>query len=132
MGKQPKILVVDDDKYLLGLYSISFRPMNCRVEIANNGYEAVELYKVNDYKLIITDLSMPVMDGATASNLIRTIAMRQNRPQIPIILVSANDPGDYELWESVVHSADVVMAKPLDFDELHRVIRLLADVGTTA
>jgi CheY-like chemotaxis protein len=125
MGEKLKLLVVDDDRYAQELYALFLDSAKYEIEIAINGYDAVGLYKENEFDLIITDFSMPVMNGAVASNLIREIAKTQQRPYIPIILISANNLNDDNLWGAVTHSADVVLTKPVDFEALHRLIACL-------
>ena len=51
-----------------------------RVDLADNGAEAVEMAKETDYALIVMDLRMPVLDGVEATWLIRTVPGRASTP----------------------------------------------------
>ena len=58
------VLIVDDDKFLLDMYSIKFAEQGFTVEIASDGAEALE--KVNaglDLDIYLIDILMPKMDG---------------------------------------------------------------------
>ena len=59
----PKILVVEDDKYLRQAYLHILSKENFEVKLAANGKEGVELAKDWQPDLILLDLLMPVLDG---------------------------------------------------------------------
>lgn len=85
--KGSKILLVEDNstnqEIVLGLLENS----GIAIDIANNGKEAIELYKTNPskYELILMDIQMPIMDGITATKIIRKI-----NKKVPIIALTAN------------------------------------------
>ena len=54
----------------------------------NNGMEAVEEVKKNDYDLILMDIQMPEVDGFTATNMIRVLG--DNKKDIPIVALTAH------------------------------------------
>jgi len=61
---KPKILIIDDDDFLLDMYSIKFRETGFDVEIALNSSEALE--KINkgfQPDIVLLDIIMPQMDG---------------------------------------------------------------------
>jgi len=66
MDKKNKILLVDDDSFLLSMYSMKFEKNGFEVKAAANGPDAIDLLK-NGYKpdVLIMDLIMPIMDGFT-------------------------------------------------------------------
>lgn len=61
-----KILIIDDDKFLLNMYSIKFDKNGFDVSIATGGADAIDMLK-NGLKpdVMLMDLIMPVMDGFT-------------------------------------------------------------------
>jgi len=83
--KGSNILLAEDSRtnqqLILGLLEDS----GINIDIANNGQEAVELFKNKNYELIIMDLQMPVMGGLEAVKMIRMIDKN-----IPIIALTAN------------------------------------------
>ncbi|WP_162996643.1 response regulator [Mucilaginibacter celer] len=80
-----KILVVDDNHTNLAILSRQFENWNLQPILAESGAEAlVVLQKNKDIDLIITDMHMPVMDGAMLAKLIK-----DEYSHIPIILLSS-------------------------------------------
>ena len=64
MNEKKKILIIDDDKFLLNMYSMKFEKNGFEVKVANGGVDAIETLK-EGYKpdVLLMDLIMPVMDG---------------------------------------------------------------------
>lgn len=59
-----KILIIDDDEFLLDMYSLKFKEENFDVEVAMGGLEALEKIKNGlEPNIILVDLVMPNMDG---------------------------------------------------------------------
>lgn len=80
-----KILVVDDNHTNLAILSRQFENWNLQAVLAESGAEAlVVLQKNKDIDLVITDMHMPVMDGAMLAKLIK-----DEYSHIPIILLSS-------------------------------------------
>ncbi len=79
------ILLVEDiiinQKVALGLMS----NFGLRIDVANNGQEALDMFNKNSYDLILMDCQMPVMDGYEATKKIREI-----NETITIIALTAN------------------------------------------
>lgn len=63
MPNQTKVLIVDDDDFLLEMYSLKFRESGFLVEVAQNGEEAVKKAKEVSPDVILLDVVMPKMDG---------------------------------------------------------------------
>ncbi|MBL0708481.1 MAG: response regulator [Sulfurimonas sp.] len=69
-----KILYVEDEPSIQAFVKILFKKNGVdHVDTAYNGKEALELYKLNHYDLIVTDMIMPVMDGFELINKIKEI-----------------------------------------------------------
>ena len=69
------MLVVDDEQPLLRMTSLVLESFGYRVLLAESGAEALTKFEAHrgDIKLVITDMTMPVMDGATVIKKIREI-----------------------------------------------------------
>ncbi len=57
------ILLVDDEEIILDTFGMILRQENFEVTLATNGEEALGLLKDNQFNLVVTDLSMPGIDG---------------------------------------------------------------------
>lgn len=69
--KDPKIMLVDDNKVNQRLAILIFRQIGFTCDIASDGKEAYEMYQQKKYDLIFMDIQMPVIDGLESTQLIR-------------------------------------------------------------
>jgi DNA-binding NtrC family response regulator len=80
-----RILVVDDELDTLMLLRVMIEDStDYEVETTSNGFEALKILKGKDIDLIISDLSMPGLNGLELFDEVKNI-----RPDIPIIIVTA-------------------------------------------
>ena len=66
-----RILVVDDERQITRVLRSSLESYGYEVAIANDGVEALRSYELQTPDLVITDLSMPNMDGVDLTKAIR-------------------------------------------------------------
>ena len=91
-----------------------------RILEAIDGQEAVEIARRDCPDLILMDLNLPNMDGLTATRRIREC--QELCKDIPIIAVTGHDT--YGIEKAALEAGcDAYLTKPIDFDELERVIR---------
>jgi CheY-like chemotaxis protein len=119
MDKQKLALVVEDSEVLRYLLSKQLAKLGINAEFARNGLEAVEM-AVNDYDLILMDISMPVMDGIEATTRIRQYEKEHDRRRVPIIAVTAFS--ERELSRAA--GMDDYLFKPVSLDQLKETIDL--------
>lgn len=117
-----KILLADDNKInLLILEKQLIKSLNnSSISIAHNGLEAVNLIKANDYDVVLMDIVMPVMDGISASLIIRNLEDELKR-NIPIIALTAN-VGENEFRRCLDAGMNKVLTKPFEINSLIKVI----------
>ncbi|MCW8928862.1 MAG: response regulator [Gammaproteobacteria bacterium] len=82
------ILLTEDNLVNQKVALAVFKKLKLKVDIANDGLEAIEKYKNFKYDLIFMDCLMPNMDGFEATRSIRK--MEQSNEHIPIIALTAN------------------------------------------
>jgi PAS domain S-box-containing protein len=68
-----KILIVDDEKIIVRLLSMSLQSDGYETITAGNGQEALEVFKAESPDIVITDIKMPVMDGLELLRKIKEI-----------------------------------------------------------
>ena len=83
------ILLVEDNDINQMYSSNILKKWNCKVDIAANGYIALEKIRKNDYDLVLMDIQMPVMDGFETTRNIRN-NFAPPKAEIPIIALTAN------------------------------------------
>ncbi|HZL09849.1 MAG TPA: response regulator [Prolixibacteraceae bacterium] len=110
-----KLLVVDDNPINQKFLYYSLRKYY-EIETANNGLEAVEILEEQNFDVVLMDLSMPVMDGAEATSLIRKSIHFRNK-YIPIIFVTTND-FEHERVRCLSKGGDAYLIKPVVVTEL--------------
>lgn len=119
-----RVLFVEDDRILRKLgVSLLEKHYGMNVTVACDGAEALEIFKGQEFDLLITDYFMPKMNG---TELIRTV--RNDGSRIPAVAVTAASAGNeaHELYDA---GADTVLIKPFSIDKFDDVIAGLIDGG---
>lgn len=94
----------------------------CTVDLASNGFEAIELFKNNKYGLIFMDCAMPDMDGFETTLILREIEKSNiERKRTTIIALTTNDI-DGETDRCFQVGMDELMTKPLKIAKLEMVL----------
>ena len=125
------LLLAEDNKTNQLVFKKMVKNLDFDLRIANNGHELVEEYKAQRPDFIITDISMPEMDGMEACQIIRQLEKEAGDAPIQIVALTAHVmPGDREKFMS--HGMNSYITKPLKkqalFDEFSRVMDVI-DAG---
>jgi two-component system, OmpR family, KDP operon response regulator KdpE len=107
----PRILVVDDDSQITRVLRTTLTSQRYDVRVANDGETALEIIKDWSPDLVITDVSMPNMDGLALCHELRT------RSQVPIIVISVKED-DRTKVKALDLGADDYVTKPFSMTEL--------------
>lgn len=115
------ILIIDDNKDILGIFEQLLLDDGFSVSTANNGIAGIELFKRESFDLVITDINMPGMSGFDVINAINNILM------IPIVLMSSDylpvDPDDVKRL-----GVNAIISKTInDYDFCELIKRCLED-----
>lgn len=124
-----RVLVADDNRTNRRLAQKLLEKMGFRIDLAQNGQEAVRLVKSNAYDLVLMDWQMPEMDGTQAALEIRRWEQAEapnkahaNRKRLPIVAVTANAmQGDRDTC--LLAGMDGYIAKPLSEENLRQEIQ---------
>ena len=118
----PRILLVEDDSDLRGLFRLALETSGFQVREAADGLQAIGMVQIEEFDLVILDIAMPNIDGCAA---IETFKRIRNARAMPIIVVTAlNDP---KLQERVYNAGAVAFInKPLTPVELVDYVRQYA------
>jgi len=114
-----RILLVDDEEDFSDSLSEGLRNEGYVVDIALNGEEALFLYDLYPYDLILLDLNLPDTDGLILCDKFRSI-----NPKVLICILSARGEV-FERIDGLNQGADDYLSKPIHFDELLARIRAL-------
>jgi signal transduction histidine kinase/CheY-like chemotaxis protein len=107
-----KALVAEDNVINQKLIKRTLEDIGLEITLANNGLEAFEKRKNNDFDVIFMDIQMPVLDGMEATQEILDFEEDFNKPHVPIIALTANAlKGDRERFMDV--GMDEYTTKPL-------------------
>jgi PAS domain S-box-containing protein len=112
MLKGKRILVCEDNKINIMILEKLLCGKGLEVDIAENGKVAVQMANNNKYDAIFMDIKMPVMDGLTATSLIR-----KTDKNVPIIALSANAYKE-DIDKSMEVGMNAHLSKPIDRNEL--------------
>ncbi|MDH3975661.1 MAG: response regulator [Deltaproteobacteria bacterium] len=116
-----KILFVEDDRSIRALIRLIFSKTEYEIDMAENGLAGVEMYKKDNYNIVLMDLKMPVMDGLQATREIRKLEKKAGKRRIPVIALTAHGTrNDQKLSDEA--GCDDHLIKPVKKQELLDII----------
>jgi signal transduction histidine kinase/CheY-like chemotaxis protein len=117
--RMPHVLLAEDNatNQVLAVYIL--KRFNCMVDMVENGEEALNRFKENNYDIIFMDCQMPILDGYEATRMIRQ-CNRDKKP-VPIVAMTANAmTGDRE--KCLSSGMDEYISKPIDVLQIGAVL----------
>ncbi|HZR17871.1 MAG TPA: response regulator [Verrucomicrobiae bacterium] len=111
------ILLAEDDPVVAHTLRMALAVDGHSVEIAEDGGQALDMFNLGKYDLVITDFRMPNMDGMELAEAIKT-----RSPATPVILITAY----LEMIQRTggrVSNVDVLLGKPCSVIELYNALR---------
>jgi len=123
LTRKVKILIVDDDISCLELVIHFINCFHAQIFKANDGMEAIELFKQNpDLDLIIMDINMPKMDGLKAC-----LEIKKSHPDTKIIANTAYAT-NYDHDNIMTAGFNALLVKPSSKDQFIEMIRKFVDI----
>jgi len=118
-------LVAEDNEMNRYVIEKLLEGMKYKVEIVENGYEALKAFQNKSYDIVFMDIQMPIMDGIETTKKIRE--MENGKSHIPIIAVTAFAiKGDKEKF--IENGMDGYISKPISLFEMKAEIRRVEDL----
>jgi len=111
-----RVLLVEDNPVNQKVAIRMLQKLGCVVELAENGQQALEKLERASYDIVLMDMQMPVMDGLTATRLLRQREQQTGHHQVVIALTANAMQTDRELCLEV--GMDDYLSKPLTLDAL--------------
>jgi two-component system KDP operon response regulator KdpE len=111
-----RVLLIDDDKDLLGIFSDYLRKFGHRVDTQGSGEEALRALVKSPPDVVVLDVSMPGMDGWEVLRRIRAAS------KVPVIMLTARAE-EPEVLEGFKLGADDYVSKPFSFAQMEARIR---------
>lgn len=117
--KKNRILLVDDNSDILEVFKVGLERRGFDVTIASNVNDALRLISSQTFEVLLSDLHMPEPgDGFTVVS-----AMRHANPKAVTLLLSGF-PAVQQALRHIQLSADDVLTKPIQMDEIVKIIEL--------
>lgn len=117
MGKQLHILLVDDSDFTLALLQTYLRDLCPEPVACMDGKQALEVFKSQQFDMVIMDVMMPVMNGVEATQGMREHEREKGQSPVPILLLSGNDTPD-EILRYARSGISAFLPKPITREDL--------------
>lgn len=124
---QLSILVCDDEKTNRYVMNEMLKKMGHEVTLAEDGFQALELLKDNNYQIVILDLQMPDLSGIEVAEM-----YQYTNPDSPARLIMASANVKHEVVERAKDLFDEYLEKPIDYGSLDAVITRVSETFFTA
>ena len=106
-----KVLVVDDEKFIVKGIKFSLEQDSMEVDAAYDGEEALQMIREKEYDIVILDVMLPKLDGVQVCQQVREFST------VPILMLTAKGE-DMDKILGLEYGADDYMTKPFNILEL--------------
>lgn len=115
-----RILLAEDNKVNQEVATLIFKGMGGKVEVAENGAEAIEMCRKSSYELIFMDVQMPEVDGIEATKEILSNESAYGSPYIIAMTANAFEEDKENCFNAGMHD---FISKPIMMDDLKSTVR---------
>lgn len=116
-----KILIIDDSPSVLAVLEDMLEELGYDVTAASNGKQACQLLETRRYDLIITDLTMPIMDGIVFA---QTAKQMPNCKFVPIVMLSSEEDAA-KITEAKRVGISTFLRKPVKEIQLRTILQVV-------
>lgn len=116
-----KILIVDDSPVVLAMLEDALVGMGYAVTAVANGQQGLQQVEASKFDLIITDLSMPVMDGIS---FVKAAKLSPNCKFVPIVFLSSEED-EVKIVEAKRAGASTFLRKPFKENQLATILKVV-------
>jgi len=110
--KDPRILVVDDNKDFADIFCDILKTNDYVAESCYSGSQAIERVKNGDFDIVFLDIRMPEMDGVQALKEIKKL-----RPKMTVIMMTGYSV-DEMIHKALEEKASEIVYKPFEVDKI--------------
>ncbi len=123
MNKQIKILLIEDDPFLLSMYSSKFELENFNIVCADDGLKGLAMSKTENPDIILLDIMLPKINGF---EVLKKIKENDGTKNIPVILLTnLNQKDEYELGMSLGAADYLIKAHYLPSEVVAKIKKVL-------
>ncbi|KAE8343296.1 hypothetical protein BDV24DRAFT_129490 [Aspergillus arachidicola] len=120
------ILLVEDNQVNLKIIEMCVKSAGFKYQTAVNGQDALEKFRSGRYDAVVMDISMPVMDGLTATREMRHFERKKKLPPASIIILTAVLSASMQ-HETMMSGANMFLTKPTPLKQLKQILRKLSE-----
>ena len=130
-GRPVRVLAAEDNAMNQLVLKTLLGQVGVEPEIVADGRAALEAWERESWDVILMDVQMPVMDGPTATALIRTRERMEGRARTPIVALTANAMS-HQIAEYLESGMDAFVAKPIEAQRLYEALQAAVDTPAAA
>ena len=116
---EQRILIVDDNDMNVDLLVRMLRPAGIRMDVGENGKEAIDMLRHTRYNIIFMDHMMPVMDGVEAMNIMKATHLCDG---VPVIMMTAANITAQERERYMSTGFVEYITKPFEEDRIYDIM----------
>ena len=122
--KQPRILLIDDDRFLLDMYSLKFKKSGLEIETSSSTARALEKIRSGKtYDIMLLDIVMPGMDGLEFLETVR----KEGLVKETVIIMLTNQQEDYQKAQALEVDGYIIKATMIPSEVVEYVLKTYKD-----
>lgn len=120
-NKQLKILLVDDDRFLIDMYALKFKKSGIEIDaVANSSIALDKLRAGNTYNILIFDIIMPTMDGLELLKIVKDEKLDHDA----VVIMLTNQSDDVEKAKALGIDGYIIKATTIPSEVVDKVVAI--------